>query len=289
MDLDAEFTPLPASNAASPILIVGSGGGIGLFLARRLLETGQSVILTYHSDPKPAVELEMEFPLLVKGCFPFHASTAASAESLFERIRGVTPTLFGLINTVGPWIRKPLNEISDDEFDDLLTGNLTQAFQIARRAHPLLKANQSGRLIHFLFAGVEKFAAYRSIGAYAVAKTGLLSLTKSLAREWRADRITVNAIAPGIVISPDKSICYPRSPTGAAGQTPKVSVTGGPPVTPSHEIIQEFDLPTRPPSPSADALVGPDDIWEGVRYLLSGAASRTTGTVLTVADGFGLG
>jgi len=246
----------PTNPAAAPIIILGAGANIGLSLARRLIAERRPVILSYRRQPEAAVTLQAEHPDLVRGAFALDARTSSAMERFFEHVRSVTDSAYALINCIGPIVEAPLSEMSDDNFENMVQGNLTQAFHAIRRVLPLLRANGEGRIIHFTFAGVEKLAAYRRVAAYAAAKTALLSLTRSLAVELASERITVNAVAPGVIITESK---------GEEALRPRPSLRA-----------------TRVPTTH-------DDLYAAVRYLLSPEAGRVTGTNITVSGGFGLG
>lgn len=235
----------------APILMLGAGRNLGLALAERLVLDGFSVILSYRNDPKGVVKLETSFPEQVKGGIPLDAKTPKAVERFFERVGEVTGKISAMVNCIGPFLQTPLLETSDEDFEMLVQSNLSQAFFSARRAMPLLRQNGEGRMIFFTFAGLEKIGAYGQLGAYAAVKLGVLSLVRSLAVEVAKEKITVNAIAPGIVTTADES--------------------------------QEKYLPHIP----AGRMQTPADIYGGVRYLLSDEAKHVTGQNLTISGGFG--
>ena len=242
---------LEPPEAQAPVLILGAGGNIGLHIARRLVRDDQQVLLSYRTVPNDVIELQMSSPDLVMGVFPLDARTSSALQRFFSRVREKTDRLHALINCVGPFMERPLLDTSEEQFDDLVQTNLVQAFCAARLAYPLFVANCGGRIIHFTFAGVEKMGAYARIAAYASAKAGLLSLTRSLAVQWAPKRITVNAIAPGIAATDpeDRQRLLADIPAG----------------TPTH---LEY-------------------IYQAVRFLLSEDAGHITGNNLTVSGGYG--
>ena len=235
-----------------PVLIIGSGRNIGLGLARGLVSRGVNVALTWRSDPAPVETVARQVPQHVVHTGRYDASSMASVDEFTSELASKVDRLYGIINCVGPFMRKSLGKTSAVEFQNILQGNLVQAFASTVALRPLLAACGSGRVIWFSFAGADKLAAYRRIGAYAAAKTALVSLSRSLASEWAADRITVNTIAPGVVRGTDE-IHHPVA--AKDGVEPYVEVT---------------------------------DILSAVEFLLSDNAGGITGTNLTVSGGFGL-
>jgi NAD(P)-dependent dehydrogenase (short-subunit alcohol dehydrogenase family) len=86
--------------------------------------------------------------------------------------------------------------VQDHEWAGLLDTNLTGAFRACQVFYETLKASGRGRIINI--ASLASFLAFHEVAAYSAAKTGLFSLTRSLACEWARDGICVNAIAPGV-------------------------------------------------------------------------------------------
>lgn len=248
----AETDSTVEKESPAPILILGAGRNIGLAVAKRFVESGRRVVLSFRSSPDEAVGLRMEHPELVLGVFPLDATTPSATVRFFRRVGETTDRLSAVVNAIGPFAEKALLESSDDEFEMLLQGNLVQAFSTARLSLPFFARNGGGRLVFFTFAGVEKIAAYSKIGAYAAAKTGLLSLVRSLAAELSSMNVTVNAIAPGVVES------APAEHKELLGGVP-----GG-------------------------RIVSFDDIFSAIDFLLSAKADHITGTNLLISGGFGL-
>ena len=190
----------------------------------------------------------MNHPDLILGAFPLEASTEASIARFFKRVGDATDRLSGIVNCIGPILESPLSGMSGQQFETIIQGNLMQAYQSDMLAIPFLEKNKGGQIIHFTFAGVEKLSAYREIAAYAAAKAGLLSLIRSLAVEMAHKNITVNAIAPGVVeTAPEEH--HKLAPGGK--------------------------------------LIGVNDIFSAVDFLMSGKASKITGVNLSVSNGMG--
>ena len=234
-----------------PLLIVGSGRNVGLHVARRLLERGARLFLTYRTDTEAVEALRARYPEQVLDIFLFDAEDDSAVPRLFEGVRRSHFGLYGVVDTVGPFARKPLKETSPERFAELVQGNLLQAYSVAHHAYPLFKEGGGGRLVFFTFAGVEKLAAYSKIGAYAATKAALLSLVRSMAVEWADDGVSVNTLAPGLMRGTDEHE-FPES-------------------------MQDRD----------DRKTGLDDLFRALEFLLAPENGKVTGVNLTVSGGFG--
>lgn len=235
-----------------PILLIGSGRNVGQALAARLLAAGHSVFLTHRTEDAPSRALERDFPTQVLGNFALDVREPGALNALFFEIERAGRGLAAVVDSVGPLCEEPLATLSGTAFADLVSTNLLQAFDVARLARPFFLERGGGRLVYFTHAGAEKLAAYERIAAYAAAKAGLLSLVRSLARQWIKDGITVNAIAPGVVESAEAA---------------------------QHELL---------PHLGGARLTTHDDLYAALAYLLADEAGAVTGLNLTVSAGVGL-
>ncbi len=187
------------SRYPGPVLLVGSGSNIGFELARRLVGDGATVILSYHSDPSRVIPLQLANPDRVLASLALDVRAERSIERFFRQLQEQTKKLYAVINTIGPMIYRPLDQLTVDDMETMLHTNTLQAFSIAQKAKPLLRKCGRGRLVHFTHAGIEQLRGYRFMGGYSPSKAALLSLSRSLAMAWANEGITVNTIGPGIV------------------------------------------------------------------------------------------
>jgi glucose 1-dehydrogenase len=175
------------------MLITGAAGGIGRATVQLFAEAGWRVIGVDRNDFGPS------FPS--SGLFIRSEITEPdNFKQIFEKAQAYSPTLDALINNAAIQIPKPLLETSLEEWNRVLTNNLSSAFVGAKLAHPLLKAGEGGAIVNV--SSVHAICTSANIASYAASKGGLLALTRAMAIEFAGDNIRVNAILPGAVDTP---------------------------------------------------------------------------------------
>ncbi len=181
------------------VLITGAAGGIGRATVETFIIAGWHVIGV---DRSPYGENFPTGSLFIQSEITHPENTQA----LFNQVRSFLrsenlPGLTALVNNAAIQIAKPLIETSIEEWDAVITNNLTSAFLGAKLAHPLLAANSAatGRSAIVNVSSVHAIQTSANIASYAASKGGLLALTRAMAIEFAADNIRVNAILPGAV------------------------------------------------------------------------------------------
>ena len=180
-------------------LVTGGSRGIGRAICVRLAKDGMDVVFSYNRG----VEEAEETAKLVKeqgGEVLFVKADVSSREDC-DRLVEVALSLRGridvLVNNAGITKDGLLLRMKDEEFEQVLSVNLDGAFYMMRAvARPMLKA-KSGRVINMSSI----VGAHGNPGQvnYAAAKAGIIGMTKSFAKETASRRITVNAVAPGMI------------------------------------------------------------------------------------------
>jgi 3-oxoacyl-[acyl-carrier protein] reductase len=192
---------MPLSLEGRVVLVTGSGSGIGRAIAERFARDGVKVAVNYRQSRQGAENLVSQVRSAGGMAIAIQADVSKDAEvrRMIAQVEGEFGRLDVLVNNAGWSTRVPhgnLDELTDDIWDKTLDTNLRGVFYCIRAAVPLL-SKQSGASI----VNVASVAGSTGIGssiAYAAAKAGALTMTKSLARAL-APEIRVNAISPGLV------------------------------------------------------------------------------------------
>jgi len=183
------------------ILITGSTGGIGKELALKFAKEGYNIIINYRKEPKKAKELKEK----IESYGGIAESVKADITKLkeIEYLINETIRLYGrldiLINTVGDYIYKSIEELEYSEWNYLIDSNLNSVYYIIRHTIPYMRKKRWGRIINFGISGIEKLDNNPFRVAYNITKAGVFMLTQAFSQTEGRFGITVNMISPGIV------------------------------------------------------------------------------------------
>ncbi len=188
--------------AGERVLITGASGALGGAFALRLAEEGADLALHYNANAAMAEDLATKIRADGREVVTIHAdlSTVEGAEEVVDRAQQALGGLDALVNNAGITRDTLLVRMSDDQWDDVMQTNLRSAFVCSRRAVREMIRRRKGRIVNI--ASVAGLIGNAGQTNYAAAKAGLVGFTRALAREIGSRGITVNAVAPGFVVSP---------------------------------------------------------------------------------------
>ena len=179
-------------------VVTGGNGGIGLGMARGLARAGARVVVAARDKEKSATAVR-ELQALGAGALAISVDVTQekSVEAMVRETVEKCSGLDILVNNAGINIRKPAQDLSLEEWRQVLDTNLTSAFLCSRSAYPHMKRAGAGKIIN-IGSMLSIFGAAFA-PAYGASKGGIVQLTKSLATAWARDNIQVNAVLPGWV------------------------------------------------------------------------------------------
>ncbi|MCA0432272.1 MAG: glucose 1-dehydrogenase [Proteobacteria bacterium] len=172
-------------------LVTGASRGLGLAMAKALVEHGATVIV----NARNGAELNAAAQKIGAIPLAFDVTDAAIARQNLDTIVKRHGRLDILVNNAGIQHRRPITEWTDEDFDRVIAVNLSSCFRLARDAVKLMLPNKFGRIINT--GSVAAILGRPTIHAYVAAKAGLHGLTRSMAAELGRHGITINALAPG--------------------------------------------------------------------------------------------
>jgi 3-oxoacyl-[acyl-carrier protein] reductase len=239
--------------------VTGGSRGIGRACALALAEAGHRVAFCYSSDQDGAKETKAAIESAGGEALAIQA-TVADAQAV-DRAFGEIEDAFGpveiLVNNAGINADGLVMRMTDEQWDSVLSTNLTGAFHTIRRATPKMMRARFGRIVNV--SSVSGQSGQPGQSNYAAAKAGLVGLTRSVARELASRGITCNIVAPGPIV------------TAMTESLP--------------DDWRAWATETVP----AGRLGDPHEVGAVVAFLCSDPASYVTGALVPVDGGLGMG
>lgn len=237
-------------------IISGGSRGLGKGMAQGLHDAGVELVLmgTNENVMKAAAQIHTAE-------VPAHGVIAdfrdkKDVEKAFGRAMALLGDLDILVNNAGMQMRHPAEEFPLEDWDTVLTVNLTSAFIMSQLAGKVMLQKGYGKIINI--ASLLSFQGGITVPAYAASKGGIAQLTKALANEWAGRGININAIAPG----------YMATDNTAALRADEVR---------NRQILERIP---------AGRYGTPEDMVGTVIYLASPASDYVNGSVLVVDGGW---
>jgi len=240
--------PSPSPTVA---VVTGAARGIGLAVATRLAERGHAVALIDRDEP--AVQ---EAAKSVEGgtAVALDITDSSAVDAAIDAIEADIGPIGILVNNAGVLRDRPLLDMTDDDYKFVLEVCLVGSFYMCRSVARHMIPRETGRIINISSRG---YLGNPGQANYASAKSGLIGLTKALAKELGRYSITVNAVAPGM-IETDLVKSHPKA-----------------------DAIIERAVRMN----SVPRIGQPEEIAEAVAYFSSPLAGYITGDVMHVTGG----
>src|SRR5580704_4860010 len=184
-------------------LVTGGSKRIGRSIALRLASDGADIIINYDSSKSEADSLVAELKDQGRRALAVQADVShrADVQKLFTATENEFGRLDILVNNAGMFFAAKFEELTEEQWDQILNVNLKSQFLCAQSAARIMKRQGRGRIINLSsLGGLLPWPGYTH---YCVSKAGCIMLTRCLARALGPE-ILVNSIAPGTIQSPDE-------------------------------------------------------------------------------------
>jgi 3-oxoacyl-[acyl-carrier protein] reductase len=237
-------------------IVTGGSRGLGLGIARKLIESGFNVIAIARKESGELTEALEQSEKDRPGSLHFVAFDLGEIHEipeLVKKLRKDFGPIYALVNNAGISADGALALMPAHKIEEVVRLNTTSPMVLTKHVVRCMMADGGGRIVNM--SSVTAFTGYSGLAVYAATKASLIGFTRSLAREVGRMGVNVNAVAPGFV---ETSMTEEMTPA-------------------ERERIAKRSALKR--------LVDVEDIANAVDYLLSDKAKNITGTVLTVDAG----
>ncbi|HGX1556586.1 TPA: 3-oxoacyl-[acyl-carrier-protein] reductase [Staphylococcus aureus] len=182
-------------------LVTGASRGIGRSIALQLAEEGYNVAVNYAGSKEKAEAVVEEIKPKGVDSFAIQANVADADEvkAMIKEVVSQFGSLDVLVNNAGITRDNLLMRMKEQEWDDVIDTNLKGVFNCIQKATPQMLRQRSGAIINL--SSVVGAVGNPGQANYVATKAGVIGLTKSAARELASRGITVNAVAPGFIVS----------------------------------------------------------------------------------------
>lgn len=253
--------PLPPADLFSlngrKALITGGSGGIGRVLAMSLARAGADVCVHGRNAARlkqtvEALKSTGVHVVSVEGDLSQVSVCSMLVKEADRRLGGLDV----LVNCAGTNRRKPIANVTEEDFEYVMAVNLKSVYFLSREAHRVMRQRGGGKIIHI--GSINSHYGLDTVSVYGASKGGIAQLTKVMAVEWARDNVQVNCLTPGFMLTPLSIQLWSRTETASWFQR---------------------RIPQRRPG-------RPDELVGALLLLASQASSYITGQDIIVDGGF---
>ena len=247
-----------AENIRRAALVTGGGRGIGRAICLALAAQGYDVAVNYAASSAAAEQTAADCRAYGVEAVALQGDVTdpAACQTLVDTAAKTFGRLDVLVNNAGVTADKLILRMQPEDFDKVINANLKGAFFCCKAACKLMMRQRYGRIVNI--SSVVGLHGNAGQANYAASKAGLIGLTKSLAKEFAARNVTVNAVAPGFIATD-----MTNAMTDAAKQAAMAGIPAG-------------------------RIGAAEDVANAVAFLAGENAAYITGQVLCVDGGMGM-
>lgn len=210
---------MPQTSLSGKTVIVGGASrNLGALVAETLAAEGADVVVHYHTDSSAAKAADVVGAVERAGrraiSHQADLSTSTAVRSLFDAAEAEFGPVHAVVNTAGMVVKKPMAEVSDDEYDEMFAVNTKAAFLVMREAAS--RVAEGGKIVTIVTSLLAAYAPEYSV--YAGSKAPVEHFTRALSKELMDRQVSVNAVAPGPMDTPffypaetDESVAFHKS------------------------------------------------------------------------------
>lgn len=239
-------------------IITGGASGIGFAIAKTFVQSGIKVILI--GRDKSRLKLACETLGVMSDFVGCDLTQLDELPSVVEKIKKSHGRIDILINNAGLHLKKPLDDVTDYDFQKVILTNQTAMFSLTREVVKVMTKQYSGVVLNI--SSMASQYGLPNVIAYTASKSAIEGMTRAMAVELAKYGIRVNCIAPGFIKTNMTTLVFEKDPER------------------KKKILSRTPL---------GRLGKPEEVAEAALFLVSGSASFITGVVLPVDGGNSIG
>ncbi|MDD3393999.1 MAG: SDR family oxidoreductase [Clostridia bacterium] len=187
------------------IIVTGGASGIGKAVVEGIVVGGGHAIIT-DINLDSAEKVREKLGEDVVSCYAVNLGNATETREVFLKILEDFGQIHGLVNNAGIVSTVPFEDVSQSEWDKVISVNLTGVYATISAIYPSMKEKRYGRIVNIASVAAKRGGGLLGTSAYAASKAGVIGLTKAVAREGAEWGVSCNGVCPSFTITPMTSI-----------------------------------------------------------------------------------